>query len=76
MKTHRQLEPHEVQMVQEHVDLEARIQRFQQFIQNPGNVNFSEAEIARMKAQEMAMSMYLSILSDRLAVVFKETGNG
>ena len=73
METPRQLEPHEVRMVQEHVDLEARLQ---QFLQNPGNVNLSEAEIARMKAQEMAMSMYLSILSDRLAVVFKETGNG
>jgi hypothetical protein len=76
METPRQLEPHEVQMVQEHVDLETRLQRFHQFLQNPGNVNLSEAEIARMKAQEMAMSMYLSILSDRLAVVFKETGNG
>jgi hypothetical protein len=72
MNTPQNLEPHEVRMVEEHSQLSERLSHLRHSFDSSFFHTLPEAEKARMKAQEMFMSGYESVLSDRLAVIFRD----
>jgi hypothetical protein len=74
MTTPQNLTPHEVRMVGEHSQLSQRLSHLIHFFDTPEFAECSEAEKSRMKSQEMFMSGYASVLSDRIQAVFLAKG--
>lgn len=72
MNTPQNLEPHQVRMVEEHTQLSDRLSKLRDFFGNPMFLQLSEVEQARLKAQEMFMAGYESVLGDRLNAILQQ----
>jgi len=70
MKTTQALEPFEIEMIQEHIDLNEKIGKLViHLLESPST---SEAEKVRIKSQIMSMQNYEFHLNSRLNAIFKE----
>ncbi len=63
------LQPHQQRMLEEHSELSQRLSNLRHFFDNPYFKDLSEAEQVRIQAQELFMSGYEEILSQRIAAI-------
>jgi hypothetical protein len=69
MNPTQSLEPHQQRMIDEHSELSQRLSDLRRFFDNPYFKDLPEAERVRMKAQELFMTGYENILSQRIAAI-------